>query len=53
MPTLTNRRPPYAVVQQHRKEITALLIAKGLREGHGKWGEVFARHLRKHTRGYC
>ena len=28
-------------------EITKRLIAKGLSEGCGKWGEVFSRHMRK------
>jgi hypothetical protein len=34
-------------VERARAAVTRKLIAKGLKEGHGKWGEVFARHYRK------
>lgn len=30
-----------------RASVTALLIAKGLKPGCGKWGEVFQRHMAK------
>jgi hypothetical protein len=52
MPTLTDQRLPWKAVVQIRNEITLLLLAKGLKEGHGKWGGVFARHLRKRENAY-
>ena len=46
MPTWWTK-PDYKRLAEVRKRITQLLIAKGLREGEGKWGAVFSRHLRK------
>jgi hypothetical protein len=46
MPT-RHCEPDYAALARRRAEIRALLLRKGLKEGCGKWGYVFARHLRK------
>lgn len=37
----------WPAVYCRRAEVRALLIAKGLKEGCGKWHEVFARYMRK------
>ncbi len=41
--------PDYKKIAIVRKRITALLIGKGLREGEGKWHQVFARHMNKES----
>ena len=39
--------PDYKKLAIVRSRITQVLLGKGLREGEGKWHEVFARHMHK------
>jgi len=45
--------PDWTAIAKARAEVTALLLAKGLKEGHGKWFVVFNRHLSKRVRRVC
>lgn len=50
MPTLGNPRR-WQLACEARKRFTAELVAKGLKEGHGKFGTVLQRKMR--NAGLC